>query len=59
VLNAVSDGLRGELGERGYAVEEVALGEFLKAGGAAKCLVLRLSELAVTHGVEGRTRIPA
>jgi len=26
------------------------LTEFLKAGGAAKCLVLRLSEMDVTHG---------
>jgi hypothetical protein len=25
------------------------LTEFLKAGGAAKCLVLRLSEMNVTH----------
>jgi N-dimethylarginine dimethylaminohydrolase len=30
-------------------VVQVSLTEFLKAGGAAKCLVLRLSELDVTH----------
>jgi hypothetical protein len=28
---------------------QVRLTEFLKAGGAAKCLVLRLSELDATH----------
>jgi hypothetical protein len=27
----------------------VDLSEFMKAGGAAKCLVLRLSEMDVTH----------
>lgn len=34
--------LRAELAARGFAVREVALGEFIKAGGAAKCLTLRL-----------------
>jgi N-dimethylarginine dimethylaminohydrolase len=28
---------------------QVELTEFLKAGGAAKCLVLRLSEMDITH----------
>jgi hypothetical protein len=32
---------------------QVALSEFLKAGGAAKCLVLRLSEMEATHGKVG------
>lgn len=42
-----------ELAERlriaGYRVTELALGEFLKGGGSAKSLALRLSDLAVTH----------
>ena len=42
ILNRVSVALRRELEARGYRVVQVALDEFLKAGGAAKCLVLRL-----------------
>jgi arginine dihydrolase len=49
VLNRISDQLTGELEARGFEVVQVSLTEFLKAGGAAKCLVLRLSELDVTH----------
>lgn len=33
----------------GYKVTELPLGEFLKGGGGAKSLALRLSDLAVTH----------
>jgi len=33
----------------GYRVTELPLGEFLKGGGSAKSLALRLSDLAVTH----------
>ena len=50
LVNAISAQLSGELRARGYEVIEVDLTEFLKAGGAAKCLVLRLSEMDVTHG---------
>ncbi len=49
VLNKVSDELREQLQSLGFRVVEVVLSEFLKAGGAAKCLVLRLSEMDVTH----------
>ena len=49
LLNEISAGLRAELESRGFLVVETPLSEFLKAGGAAKCLVLRLSELSVTH----------
>ena len=49
LVNEISEGLCGELRSRGYEVIEVDLAEFLKAGGAAKCLVLRLSEMDVTH----------
>jgi len=44
VLNAgISAGLRRALGERGFRVHEVDLSQFLRAGGAAKCLTLWLS----------------
>lgn len=49
VLNRISDGLAEGLQARGFQVVQLSLTEFLKAGGAAKCLVLRLSELDVTH----------
>ena len=38
-----SGGLRRRLTRRGFALYPVDLSEFLKAGGSAKCLVLRLS----------------
>jgi ornithine--oxo-acid transaminase len=49
LLNEISPSLRTELESRHYTVTEIPLSEFMKAGGAAKCLVLRLSELAITH----------
>jgi N-dimethylarginine dimethylaminohydrolase len=49
VLTTVSAHLSAELRSRGFHVIEVELTEFLKSGGAAKCLVLRLSEMDVTH----------
>lgn len=42
-LNQGSDRLVGLLRERGFEVVEVDLSEFIKAGGSAKCLTLRLS----------------
>jgi N-dimethylarginine dimethylaminohydrolase len=42
VLNAGCEGLRRRLEESGYKVHEVDLSEYLKSGGAAKCLTLRL-----------------
>jgi ornithine--oxo-acid transaminase len=42
VLNEISDALLRELEARGYTVTQVGLSEFLKAGGAAKCLCLRV-----------------
>ncbi len=44
ILNQASAGLRHQLQTRGYDVVETPLSEFLKAGGAAKCLTLRLDE---------------
>ena len=49
LLNQISPELNAKLQSRGFHVIEVELTEFLKAGGAAKCLVLRLSEMDVTH----------
>jgi len=47
ILNEVSGELRDQLKSKDFLVIEVALSEFLKAGGAAKCLVMKLS--GATH----------
>jgi len=47
LLNEISTQLCTELESRGFSVVQVKLSEFLKAGGAAKCLVLRLSEPSI------------
>lgn len=44
VLNVASDTLVKALESWGFAVYQTPLGEFMKAGGSAKCLTLRLSE---------------
>jgi len=43
VLNRISSGLERQLCDRGFEVVQVELDEFLKAGGAAKCLVMKLT----------------
>jgi ornithine--oxo-acid transaminase len=43
ILNKISRELTIQLEASGFSVIQVPLGEFLKAGGAAKCLVMRLS----------------
>ena len=43
LLNHISPDLRTRLEAGGFTVIEIALDEFLKAGGAAKCLVMRLN----------------
>jgi ornithine--oxo-acid transaminase len=50
VLNRISAELEGELCGRGFEVVQVELDEFLKAGGAAKCLVMKLT--AEVHGAK-------
>lgn len=59
VMNQASDELKRTLGDRGFTVIETPLSEFLKAGGAAKCLTLKLSEprqqSAKVSRVEART----
>jgi N-dimethylarginine dimethylaminohydrolase len=47
LLNEISPQLCSQLVSRRFDVVQVRLSEFLKAGGAAKCLVLRLSDLGV------------
>ena len=47
LLNEISSQLCANLESRGFTVVQVRLSEFLKAGGAAKCLVLRLSDPSV------------
>jgi N-dimethylarginine dimethylaminohydrolase len=44
VLNQASDELKQRLAAAGFQVIETPLTEFLKAGGAAKCLTLRVTE---------------
>ncbi len=44
VMNQASDKLRQSLHDRGFTAIETPLTEFLKAGGAAKCLTLRVTE---------------
>jgi lysine-ketoglutarate reductase/saccharopine dehydrogenase-like protein (TIGR00300 family) len=44
VMNQASDGLKQVMSDRGFTVVETPLTEFLKAGGAAKCLTLRVTE---------------
>ncbi|HMF63103.1 MAG TPA: hypothetical protein VK608_03365, partial [Edaphobacter sp.] len=42
ILNDISRELGTQLESRGFRAVQVTLSEFLKAGGAAKCLVMRL-----------------
>ncbi|MDJ0736520.1 MAG: TIGR00300 family protein [Nostocaceae cyanobacterium] len=44
IMNKASEGLKTRLGDVGFQVIETPLTEFLKAGGAAKCLTLRVTE---------------
>jgi lysine-ketoglutarate reductase/saccharopine dehydrogenase-like protein (TIGR00300 family) len=44
VVNKVSSNLKKRLTDAGFEVIETPLTEFLKAGGAAKCLTLRMNE---------------
>jgi lysine-ketoglutarate reductase/saccharopine dehydrogenase-like protein (TIGR00300 family) len=45
VLHRASDGLKSRLSAAGFEVFESPLSEFIKSGGAARCLTLRLNEL--------------
>jgi ornithine--oxo-acid transaminase len=52
LLNEISNELSRRLETRGFQVVQVRMTEFLKAGGAAKCLALRLSEMDATHAAQ-------
>jgi ornithine--oxo-acid transaminase len=52
MLNEISRELSHRLEACGFQVVQVHLTEFLKAGGAAKCLALRLSEMDTTHSTK-------
>ncbi|WP_353068660.1 arginine deiminase-related protein [Tunturibacter empetritectus] len=56
ILNNISSDLRRQLESRGFDVIEVTLTEFLKAGGAAKCLVMKLSQV-LPDGRPARTAV--
>ncbi len=55
VMNKASAGLKADLNAAGFEVVETPLSEFLKAGGAAKCLTLRVNEPVMEdrHAVAG------
>lgn len=60
IMNKASDSLKQRLAKVGFEVVETPLTEFLKAGGAAKCLTLRVTEPVRTEAhanasVESRT----
>ncbi|KAM3093152.1 TIGR00300 family protein [Phormidesmis sp. 146-35] len=60
ILNKASDELRQRLTQAGFRVIETPLTEFLKAGGASKCLTLRVTEpvrveLHASAAIESRT----
>ncbi|CDN14987.1 FIG00563848: hypothetical protein [Richelia intracellularis] len=44
IMNKISEKLKAQIAEVGFQVIETPLTEFLKAGGAAKCLTLRSTE---------------
>lgn len=44
IMNKASDSLKQRLAELGFEIIETPLTEFMKAGGAAKCLTLRVTE---------------
>jgi lysine-ketoglutarate reductase/saccharopine dehydrogenase-like protein (TIGR00300 family) len=48
IMNKASDQLKSDLQGAGFQVLETPLTEFLKAGGAAKCLTLRVTEPVIT-----------
>ena len=55
ILNRASTALKQRLSDLGFSVIEITLTEFLKAGGSAKCLTLRLDEPRVEAGVTRRS----
>jgi lysine-ketoglutarate reductase/saccharopine dehydrogenase-like protein (TIGR00300 family) len=56
ILHRAGEALRARLATVGFRIFESPLSEFLKSGGASRCLTLRLSE-APTVGTRARTEI--
>jgi len=50
LMGKVETDLADRLRNRGYEVEDLNLSEFIRGGGSAKSIVLRLSDMDVTHG---------
>jgi len=50
----LSSALAHQLFDAGLDVVQLELSEFIKGGGGAKSLALRLSDLPVTHGMIAR-----
>ena len=47
ILNTASAYLKGQLKQKGFDVIEIELSEFIKAGGSAKCLTLKLIDSVI------------
>ena len=52
ILNRAGEELQAKLGRAGFKVVESPLDEFMKAGGSAKCLTLRLNEPRLARASE-------
>ncbi len=57
ILNKAGEDLKGRLAAAGFEVIETPLTEFMKAGGAAKCLTLRLTEPAMREPDRARAQV--
>jgi lysine-ketoglutarate reductase/saccharopine dehydrogenase-like protein (TIGR00300 family) len=57
VFNEAGAELKARLEALGFSISETPLGEFIKAGGAARCLTLRLNEPAPKHARPSTTVI--
>lgn len=57
VLNKVTPELRLRLEGKGFTVHQTPLNEFIRAGGAAKCLTLRLDEEPLESVTHRRTQV--
>ena len=57
ILNKAGEELKKRLQAAGFTVVETPLTEFMKSGGAAKCLTLRLTEPAIRTQERARVRV--
>ena len=49
IVNAASRYLKNKLSQHGFEVIEINLSEFIKAGGSAKCLTLKLIDSVISN----------